>query len=89
MRPQIAAANWKMNLTLTQAEALLDALLAQSFDAAPHRSVLLAVPFPYLPMVLARTPAVQASRSQPRTATTRPRVPTPAKCRPPCWHPSA
>jgi triosephosphate isomerase len=55
MRPQIAAANWKMNLTLTQAETLLDALLAQSFDAAPHRSVLLAVPFPYLPMALART----------------------------------
>lgn len=55
MRPQIAAANWKMNLTLPQAEALLDALLAQSFDAAPHRSILLAVPFPYLPMALART----------------------------------
>jgi triosephosphate isomerase len=55
MRSQIAAANWKMNLSLTQAEALLDALLAQRFDAAPHRRVLLAVPFPYLPMVLART----------------------------------
>jgi triosephosphate isomerase len=55
MRSRIAAANWKMNLTLPQAEALLDVLLAQSFDAAPHRSVLLAVPFPYLPMALART----------------------------------
>jgi triosephosphate isomerase len=54
MRPQIAAANWKMNLTLPQAEALLDAVLALPAATAPHRQVLLAVPFPYLPLALAR-----------------------------------
>ena len=29
MRKQIAAANWKMNLTLTEGEALLDAINAK------------------------------------------------------------
>jgi len=49
MRKQIAAANWKMNLTLPQAEQLLDTLLA---EAAPsgNRQVVFAVPFPYLSM---------------------------------------
>ncbi|MBM3443256.1 MAG: triose-phosphate isomerase [Bacteroidetes bacterium] len=55
MRPQIAAANWKMNLTLPQAEALLDALLATSRTTAPHQQVILAMPFPYLPLAISRT----------------------------------
>ena len=29
MRKQIAAANWKMNLTLQQGEALLDAIIGK------------------------------------------------------------
>jgi triosephosphate isomerase len=48
MRQQIAAANWKMNLTYAQAEDLLDSLLQASHTFQPHQSVVLAVPFPYL-----------------------------------------
>ncbi|MBN8860876.1 MAG: triose-phosphate isomerase [Sphingobacteriales bacterium] len=48
MRQQIAAANWKMNLTYAQAEDLLDNLLQDSHTFQPHQSVVLAVPFPYL-----------------------------------------
>ncbi|MFN4006412.1 MAG: triose-phosphate isomerase [Chitinophagaceae bacterium] len=52
MRKKIAAANWKMNLTLQQGEALLDGLLAQSYALQPHQEVVVAVPFPYLPMAV-------------------------------------
>jgi len=48
MRKQIAAANWKMNLTLTQGEQLLDQILAKVQDVADGRQVVFAVPFPYL-----------------------------------------
>lgn len=48
MRKQIAAANWKMNLTLPQAEKLIDDILAASFDLKPHHEIIFAVPFPYL-----------------------------------------
>ncbi len=48
MRQQIAAANWKMNLTVSQAEKLLDELLAQPDTVQPNQSVVVAVPFPYL-----------------------------------------
>jgi triosephosphate isomerase len=50
MRLQIAAANWKMNLTYQQAEALLDAILDTGIDLYPHQQVIFAVPFPYLIM---------------------------------------
>ncbi|HVZ56581.1 MAG TPA: triose-phosphate isomerase [Chitinophagaceae bacterium] len=50
MRKQIAAANWKMNLTYQQGEKLLDDILAADISMAPHRQVLFAVPFPYLIM---------------------------------------
>jgi hypothetical protein len=50
MRQQIAAANWKMNLTYQQAEALLDAILDAGIDLYPHQQVIFAVPFPYLIM---------------------------------------
>ena len=48
MRKQIAAANWKMNLTLEQGIALTESLLAESYSFGNDQSVLLAVPFPYL-----------------------------------------
>ena len=52
MRQQIAAANWKMNLTYTQAEALLDKLLSHEYSLNEHRKVVLAVPFPYLKLAV-------------------------------------
>jgi triosephosphate isomerase len=48
MRQQIAAANWKMNLTFSQADALLQQLKATSFQLTEQQQVLLAVPAPYL-----------------------------------------
>src|SRR5690349_19583832 len=53
MRKQIAAANWKMNLTYQQAEQLLDGILQEKVAPAPGQQVLFAVPFPYL--VLAKS----------------------------------
>jgi triosephosphate isomerase len=47
MRKQIAAANWKMNSTLQQAEALLDKL-AFTTNVSGNRHVVIATPFPYL-----------------------------------------
>lgn len=47
-RKQIAAANWKMNLTLQQAEALTDELLATNHQLGEHQLAVLGVPFPYL-----------------------------------------
>ena len=48
MRKQIAAANWKMNLTLPEAESLVIELANSSFDLNDKRAVILGVPFPYL-----------------------------------------
>ncbi|MCC6287571.1 MAG: triose-phosphate isomerase [Chitinophagaceae bacterium] len=53
MRQQIAAANWKMNLTVTQAEELLNNLLQEPKKLLAHQTVIFAVPFPYL--TLAKT----------------------------------
>jgi triosephosphate isomerase (TIM) len=50
MRKQIAAANWKMNLTIQQGEALLDTILAEAIDLSGNREAVFAVPFPYLVM---------------------------------------
>ena len=50
MRKQIAAANWKMNLTYQAGEKLLDEILDEGITLAPHQFVLFAVPFPYLLM---------------------------------------
>lgn len=61
MRKQIAAANWKMNLTLGQAEKLLDNLLAIDWTPNTHQEVVLAVPAPYL------VPAVSRVKSSGRT----------------------
>ena len=48
MRKQIAAANWKMNLTLDKAETLLDTLLEQLPNLKEDQHVVFAVPSPYL-----------------------------------------
>ncbi|MBK8608541.1 MAG: triose-phosphate isomerase [Chitinophagaceae bacterium] len=48
MRKQIAAANWKMNLTLQEAEILMDALLATPHDLNENQEAVFGVPFPYL-----------------------------------------
>lgn len=50
MRNQIAAANWKMNLTFQQGEKLLDDILAADIKLKQHQLVIFAVPFPYLLM---------------------------------------
>jgi triosephosphate isomerase len=50
MRKQIAAANWKMNLTYQGAEQLLDAVLGERVVLGLNQQVIFAVPFPYLIM---------------------------------------
>ncbi len=48
MRKQIAAANWKMNLSWQKGEALLDAIYAKEYELTADQVVVFAVPFPYL-----------------------------------------
>ena len=48
MRTQIAAANWKMNLTLQQGEVLLNDVLSKIQEPKAHQRVVFAVPAPYL-----------------------------------------
>lgn len=51
MRKQIAAANWKMNLVLSEAEKLTNELLEANNEVEQGQLVLIAVPFPYLTRV--------------------------------------
>lgn len=48
MRRQIAAANWKMNLTLDEGNLLLDDILREAYSLHENRQVIFAVPYPYL-----------------------------------------
>ena len=48
MRKQIAAANWKMNLTLEEAINLLGGLMSKDFNLDENQEVIFGVPFPYL-----------------------------------------
>ena len=48
MRKQIAAANWKMNLTLQQGEILVEELLKTAQGLSENQEAVFAVPFPYL-----------------------------------------
>ncbi|MGF7231606.1 triose-phosphate isomerase [Arachidicoccus sp.] len=48
MRKQIAAANWKMNLTLQQGEELLKGILAKAKTLNENQQTIFAVPSPYL-----------------------------------------
>jgi triosephosphate isomerase len=50
MRKQIAAANWKMNLSFQQGEKLLDDILEANITLASHQYTIFAVPYPYLLM---------------------------------------
>lgn len=50
MRKKIAAANWKMNLTYQQGEALLNDIIKAGIELKPHQYALFGVPFPYLIM---------------------------------------
>ena len=50
MRKQIAAANWKMNLTIDKAEALLNDILSAEINLAEDQQAIFAVPSPYLQM---------------------------------------
>jgi triosephosphate isomerase len=50
MRKQIAAANWKMNLTFQQGEKLLDDILKADIKLQAHQQAIFAVPYPYLLM---------------------------------------
>jgi triosephosphate isomerase (TIM) len=48
MRKQIAAANWKMNLTLQQAETLITDLMADPVKLNENQEAVFGVPFPYI-----------------------------------------
>jgi triosephosphate isomerase (TIM) len=48
MRKQIAAANWKMNLTLEAAKNLMEDVVLQAQALKPNQEAVFAVPFPYL-----------------------------------------
>lgn len=48
MRKKIVAANWKMNLNLSQARTLLLALKEGAVTLEPHQQVIIAPPFPYI-----------------------------------------
>jgi triosephosphate isomerase (TIM) len=48
MRKQIAAANWKMNLTLEQAETLISDLMASPIELKENHEMVFGVPFPYI-----------------------------------------
>ncbi len=50
MRKQIAAANWKMNLSYQEAETLLENIVNASGHVADNHYVVFAVPAPYLDM---------------------------------------
>ena len=51
MRKQIAAANWKMNLTLEQGTTLVNDIINASLTLDNNRIVVFGIPFPYLTIV--------------------------------------
>lgn len=59
MRKQIAAANWKMNLTFQQGEKLLDEILAANIKLSQDQLTIFAVPFPYLLMARSEVSEIQ------------------------------
>lgn len=52
MRKQIAAANWKMNLSHHEAENLLDQILATEHHLSAHQAAIFAVPAIYTPLAI-------------------------------------
>ena len=57
MRKQIAAANWKMNLTLDQGKQLLSDIMQVNVSTEANHQVIFAVPYPYLTMAQTDTAA--------------------------------
>jgi triosephosphate isomerase (TIM) len=55
MRKQIAAANWKMNLTLAKGEALMNEILVENIRLEDNQEAVFAVPFPYLMNIKTKT----------------------------------
>lgn len=55
MRKQIAAANWKMNLTYLEGQQLLADILENDLGSKENHEVIFAVPFPYLIMAKEKT----------------------------------
>src|SRR4051794_32079579 len=55
MRTQIAAANWKMNLTLPEANTLLNDIIPHFSDLGNGRKVIFAVPACYLTVATEKT----------------------------------
>ncbi len=58
MRKQIAAANWKMNLTLLQGEQLAEEILSAGIKLSSGQRAIFAVPFPYLAAIARKTAGV-------------------------------
>jgi triosephosphate isomerase len=52
MRKQIAAANWKMNLTYQQGAALLQTMVSAEISLKENHIAVFAVPYPYLEMAI-------------------------------------
>jgi triosephosphate isomerase len=52
MRKQIAAANWKMNLSHQEADSLLDQLFATEHNLSSNQAVVFAVPAIYIPLAI-------------------------------------
>lgn len=48
MRKQIAAANWKMNLTFGEAKELIEKIFAHDISVKENQQIIIAVPAPYL-----------------------------------------
>lgn len=59
MRKQIAAANWKMNLTYLEGQQLLSDILENDLGSKENHEVIFAVPFPYLIMAKEKTTALK------------------------------
>lgn len=55
MRKQIAAANWKMNLTYLEGQQLLSDIMEHDLGSKENHEVIFAVPFPYLIMAKEKT----------------------------------
>jgi triosephosphate isomerase len=51
MRKKIAAANWKMNLTIQEGEQLVNEIMNKQYYMQEHHEVLIGVPFPYLSLL--------------------------------------
>ena len=55
MRKQIAAANWKMNLTLEQGEKLISEIIDADISLSENQQAVFAVAFPYLINIKSKT----------------------------------